>query len=173
MILATVGSEQYAFNRLMTWLDAIIRRGFLAPDDLMIHFGDSTYIPPGVECYQSMNQNRFQELLERSHLVISDCTAQALIRLDRSNKPYILVPRSQTYKEYVDDEQVALAAVLTQFGVPIAWSPGDIVRFVTTPHRISLSTIAAADRTLYQHLKANAKKSPAPKLNQSSPAPEG
>lgn len=172
MILATVGSEQQPFNRLMTWIEALILRGFISPDEVILHFGDSTYVPARVRCYQSMNQARFQELSAEATLIISHCSEAALIRLDSTRKPYLLVPRTQSYKEHSNDEQIELALALAQMGVPIAWSPGDVVRFLASPHRISLSTIyAAADRNLYKRLKACAAKKPALKLKRSSSPP--
>lgn len=153
MILATVGTEQYPFNRLMTWIEALIERGFL-DEEIVVQYGNCTHLPPGVKCYQHLKTDLFQELSTQSRLIISHCNIEILAELDQSGNPYILVPRAQCYKEHIDDRQIELALSLAQVGVPVAWSPGDLVRFLASPQRFSLSTIkAAANDALSQRLE--------------------
>lgn len=74
--------------------------------------------------------------------------------LESINVPYILVPRSIRFGEHVDDHQVELATALSGMGVPIAWSPGDLIRFIVAPYRMPLSMVPADYLTgLCQQLK--------------------
>uniref|UniRef100_A0ACD5GUZ3 Glucosyl transferase n=1 Tax=Desertifilum tharense IPPAS B-1220 TaxID=1781255 RepID=A0ACD5GUZ3_9CYAN len=152
MILATVGTEPYPFNRLMTWIGALIERGFL-DEEMVVQYGSCTHLPPGVKCYQHLKTDLFDRLSAQARITISQCDENAIAQLDRAGNPYILVPRAQCYKEHIDDRQIELALSLDQAGVPIAWSPGDLVRFLASPQRLSLPTIkAAANDTLSQRL---------------------
>ncbi len=55
-----------------------------------------------------------------------------------------MVSRSQKYQEHVDEHQVELALALSQMNVPIAWSPGDLVRFINDPKYVSISDFSNA-----------------------------
>lgn len=145
MILATEGSPQYPFNRLMTWIEALIARGFIQ-EEVVVLSGNSTQIPPALKRYESRTQSGataptascLTELSDRASLIISDCDAYWLQLLDRTAKPYILVPRTSSYNEHMDDRQVELGSKLAAVGFPVAWCPGDLVRFLSSPQRISL-----------------------------------
>ena len=152
MILATVGTEPYPFNRLITWLEALINRGFLQ-EEVVVQYGCCTHMPLVLRSCESTTEACLQELGGRSRTIISHCDEEALLLLDRTAKPYILVPRAKSYKEHIDDRQIELAATLAQMGVPVAWSPGDLARFLVSPRQIALSKISAlADRPLRQRL---------------------
>jgi len=144
MILATEGTSSYPFNRLMTWTSALIDRGFIQ-EEVVLLSGSSTEVPPAIERYEFRTESCLTELSSQASLIISDCDAtQAgtpaprLQLLDRIAKPYILVPRTSSYNELMDDRQIELGAKLASFGIPVAWCPGDLVRFLSSPRRISL-----------------------------------
>ena len=54
-------------------------------------------------------------------------------------KPFILVPRSDRFGEHVDNHQLELAEKLAQRGIPIANSPGDLVRFLANPIAVEIT----------------------------------
>lgn len=136
MILVTVGTEQFPFNRLMNWIQVLINRGFLPAQQVVIQYGSCTVWPAGTQAYALLAQDQFQTLVQQADLIISHCGEGTLLLLDTVPKPYILVPRSKRFGEHVDDHQVELATALAQREVPIAWSPGDLVRFLASPCRI-------------------------------------
>lgn len=151
MILVTVGTEQFPFDRLMNWIQVLIDRGFIQATDLVIQYGSCTTLPAGVEAYSVLAQEQFQSLVQRANLIISHCGEGTLLLLDTLQKPYILVPRSKRFQEHVDDHQVELATALAQRQVPIAWSPGDLVRFLAEPQWVP--PVTASTALLCQGLK--------------------
>jgi UDP-N-acetylglucosamine transferase subunit ALG13 len=151
MILVTVGTEQFPFNRLMKWIQVLIDREFLQATDLVVQYGSCTIVPAGVQSHSILAQAQFQSLVQRANLIISHCGEGTLLLLDTLQKPYILVPRSKRFQEHVDDHQVELANALAQRQVPIAWSPGDLVRLLAAPQWVP--PVTASTALLCQGLK--------------------
>jgi UDP-N-acetylglucosamine transferase subunit ALG13 len=53
--------------------------------------------------------------------------------LTELEKPFVLVPRQHRFGEHLDDHQLELAEVLKELGFAIAYSPGDLARFLFDP----------------------------------------
>ncbi|BAU13984.1 glucosyltransferase [Leptolyngbya sp. NIES-3755] len=130
MIFVTVGTEQYAFNRLMCWISILMQHG-LIQEQVIVQYGTSKRLPTNVIAHKTVPLDRFSQLVQQARLVISHCGEGSLFMLEEIGTPYILVPRSVRFQEHVDDHQVELAIALSSIGIEIAWSPGDLVRFVT------------------------------------------
>jgi UDP-N-acetylglucosamine transferase subunit ALG13 len=143
MILITVGTEKFPFHRLMNWIRVLINRG-LVQEEIVVQYGSCTDWPSGVKAYSLLTQNQFQELIQQARLIIGHCGEGTFLLLDATPKPYILVPRSQRFGEHVDDHQIELAVALSQIEIPIAWSPGDLVRFLALPRSIPPATVSVA-----------------------------
>jgi UDP-N-acetylglucosamine transferase subunit ALG13 len=143
MILVTVGTEQYAFNRLMTWISILINYG-LIQEEVIVQYGTCTQLPPGVTVYKTIKGDKFAELINQARLIISHCGEGSILQLEETNKPYILVPRSSRFKEHVDDHQVELAIALAQVGAMVAWSPGDLFRFLEFHQKQPLPLLSTA-----------------------------
>lgn len=150
MILITVGTEQFPFNRLMTWSRVLIQQGFIK-EEIVVQYGTCTDLPTGVRAYSVLAQDQFQEIIQQSRLIIGHCGEGTVLLLGATHKPYILVPRSRRFGEHVDNHQIELALALAQIEVPIAWSPGDLVKFLALPRWVPPATISAT--TLCQRLK--------------------
>lgn len=141
MILVTVGTEKFPFDRLMHWINALIGQGFLQveQEDIVIQYGTCTFFPDGVKGYSLLPEDQFRTFINQARLIIGHCGEGTINILEEISRPYILVPRSYRFKEHVDDHQVELAHVLQQIGIPIAWSPGDLVRFLASPRHVPYS----------------------------------
>ncbi|UKP00322.1 glycosyltransferase [Nostoc sp. UHCC 0870] len=110
----------------------------------MVQYGNSTILPAGARVYRFLKEEKFQDLIHKARIVIAHCGEGTLLLLDSLDKPYILVSRSQQFQEHVDDHQVELALALSQINVPVAWSPGDLVRFIDNPRQVSVSDVSQA-----------------------------
>lgn len=143
MILVTVGTEQYPFNRLMSWIEVLIQTE-LIQEEIVVQYGNSTILPAGARVYRFLKEEKFQDLINQARIVIAHCGEGTLLLLDSLDKPYILVSRSHRYQEHVDDHQVELALALSQINVPIAWSPADLVRFIHAPRKASVADVSQA-----------------------------
>ena len=143
MILITVGTEKFPFNRLMQWIEILLEADLIR-EEVVVQYGTCTILPSGATVYRLLKEDDVPELIERSRLVIAHCGEGTVLLLDQLSKPYILVPRSQRYQEHVDDHQVELAEALAQMDVPIGWGPGDLVRFLERPrHAVDQRSLRA------------------------------
>lgn len=145
MILVTVGTEKFPFNRLMQWIDNLIKKGTLQPEKevIIIQYGSCTIVPRGVKNYSVLIETDFLSLLAKSRLIIAHCGEGSIDLLGLINKPFILVPRKSCFQEHVDNHQVELAQKLAVLGIPIANSQADLASFLTAPILASFSTTPA------------------------------
>jgi anti-anti-sigma factor len=134
MILVTVGTEQYPFNSLMSWIDLLIREKLIdQEEEVVVQYGASRNLPDQVRIVKRLPESEFKALLEQARVVISHCGEGSVMLLESLDKPYILVPRIQRFGEHVDNHQIDLAIAMEKQGIPIARSPGDLVRFLADP----------------------------------------
>jgi UDP-N-acetylglucosamine transferase subunit ALG13 len=143
MILVTVGTEQYPFNRLLHWIEVLLQNE-LIQEEVVVQYGNSTVLPAGTKVYRFLKEEKFKDLISQARIVIAHCGEGTLLLLDSLDKPYILVARSHQFKEHVDDHQVELGLALSEINVPVAWTLGDLVRFINEPKKVSISDLSTA-----------------------------
>ena len=141
MILVTVGTEKFPFNRLMTWIDSLIQQNLIQPEqeEIVIQYGSCTLVPNKANGYSLLPLEKFENLVEQARLIIAHCGEGTLDLLANLTKPFILVPRDSKYQEHVDDHQIELAEQLAKQGVPIASTSEDLVNFLESPQEVSIA----------------------------------
>ncbi|CAN1211938.1 Sugar transferase [Tumidithrix helvetica PCC 7403] len=152
MLFITVGTEQYQFDALMRWIE-LLRKYQLITEEIAIQYGASTFFPNGARVYQVLPEQEFQTLIESARLIIGHCgegTAQLLEGLD---KPYVLIPRSHRFREHVDNHQMEMAEAFEQRGIPIARSPGDLVKFIKLTQTSKINLCDAEETQLCEYLQ--------------------
>ncbi|WP_017292834.1 glycosyltransferase [Geminocystis herdmanii] len=142
MIFVTVGTEQFPFNRLMHWIEVLLESEMI-DEEIIVQYGNCTVLPTGAKVYRFVKEDMFRSLINQARLVISHCGEGTLLLLDSLDKPYILVSRSQKFKEHVDDHQIELAMAMEQMNIPVAWCPGDLIRFISNPRQVSISDVTS------------------------------
>ncbi len=141
MIFVTAGTEQYPFDRLMTWLN-LLGQNHMIEDEVVVQYGNSNFLPEGARVYKFVKEERFKELLQGADIVVAHCGEGTVLLLDALKKPYILVPRTHALGEHVDNHQIEMALALSEMGVPVAWSPGDLARFIYKPRYCPINDIS-------------------------------
>ncbi|MBD2551289.1 glucosyl transferase [Microcystis elabens FACHB-917] len=144
MILITTGTEKFPFNRLMRWVDLLLRDDLFGEEEVIVQYGTCTFLPGGAKVYRLLGEQDFQALVLRARLVIAHCGEGTVLLLDSMEIPFLLIPRSQRFQEHVDDHQVELAQALASIGVPIGWGPADLVRFLAEPSKVSIGELSGA-----------------------------
>ena len=134
MILVTVGTEKFPFDRLMTWIEELIKEGHIdSQEEVIIQYGSCSYIPQQGKTYSLLPEADFQKLLSEANLIIAHCGEGTIDTLANNNVPFILVPRSHQFGEHVDDHQVELAKALQQQGLSVAYDKQELQEFITNP----------------------------------------
>ena len=142
MILVTVGTEKFQFNRLMKWISLLVKQNWLT-EKVVVQYGSCTFIPSGVEAYKLLPAPEFNKLAGSASLVIGHCGEGTLSLAEKIKAPYILVPRNCSFQEHVDNHQLELAYELDKVSVPIAFSREDLLTFVQNPYRTDFSTFSS------------------------------
>lgn len=141
MIIVTVGTEKFPFDRLMEWIDNLIEQNLLDPkqEEIIIQYGSCNILPKGANNYALLPPEEFQNLVSKARLIIAHCGEGTIDLLaSTSNKPFILVPRSDRFQEHVDDHQIELANKLVQLGIPVANSVEDLASFLSNPVAVKI-----------------------------------
>jgi len=135
MILITVGTEKFPFDRLMLWVKQLIDEKILRPDQerIVIQYGSCTVVPDGTQAFSLLPAEDFKSLMRQARLIIAHCGEGTLNTLLDSGRPFVLVPRSHRFGEHVDNHQLDMAQALSERNVPVAYSPGDLARFIAAP----------------------------------------
>ena len=141
MILVTVGTEKFSFNRLMKWIEDLIEQNLLQPnqEEIVIQHGSCTITPQGAKNFAVLPSNEFENLVKKARLIIAHCGEGTIDLLANIKKPFVLVPRSGKYQEHVDDHQIELAEELAKQGVSIANSCEDLVEFLNNPTTVQIN----------------------------------
>ncbi len=135
MILVTVGTEKFAFNRLIEYIDSLIKEGDIDinQEAVFVQYGSCTISPMGAYAQPLYPEVEFKRLLERSRLIIAHCGEGTIDILSELYKPFILVPRQVKFAEHVDDHQMELAGALRELGFAIAYNLEDLKWSLNTP----------------------------------------
>ena len=135
LILVTVGTEKFPFNRLMQWIDRLIQQNLIQPNQekIVIQYGSCTVTPQRTNNFSVLPSEEFEKIVAQARLIIAHCGEGTIDLLSNIKKPFVLVPRSGEYQEHVDDHQIELAEELSKQGVFIANCFEDLVDFIANP----------------------------------------
>lgn len=142
MILVTVGTEKFQFDRLMAWTSILTKQHWIK-EKVIVQYGNCMYFPDNVESHKLLPAEDFKELAMSANLVIGHCGEGTLLLAEKINAPYILVPRRAELNEHVDNHQLELAYQLLNTGVPVAFSLEQLLAFAKNPFRINFSVLSS------------------------------
>jgi len=138
MLLIAVGTEQYQFNALMHWIELLIKYQ-LINEDVLVQYGASTHLPDGSKAYRNLSEQELLNFVESANLIICHCDEDIAQLLEDKDTPYVLVPRLHRFREFIDNHQMEVADDFERRGIPIARSPGDLVKFIKLQQTSSVS----------------------------------
>lgn len=113
MILITLGTQDFPFNRLLAEVDRLIEEKVIQ-EDVVAQIGYSTYIPKHYAYKDFTTFDEFERLLEECSLLITHGGTGTIVGGLRKRKNIIAVPRLCTYQEHVDDHQKEIIAMFAE-----------------------------------------------------------
>ena len=107
MILVSVGSQKFQFNRLLKKIDELIDNKVIK-DDVFAQIGVSDYKPKNYNYVEFMTQDEFNQKIEDANIIITHAGTGVIVNAVKKGKKVIGVPRLAKYEEHVDDHQIQL-----------------------------------------------------------------
>ena len=104
MIFITLGSQKFQFNRLLEWIDDLIKENVIQ-EDVFAQVGYSDYIPESYEYSDFLVRNEYLNKIQDANIVITHAGTGAIVSALKNEKSIIAVPRDVTYNEHVDNHQ--------------------------------------------------------------------
>jgi len=126
MILLTVGTAPFQFDRLVAAVDLAIGSG-VVQDEVFGQLGYCTYRPVHMEYVEMLDKDQFDERFQQSTAIIGHAGMGTIsMALDR-HKPLLVMPRLRTYNEHVNDHQLGTARWFEKGGHVLAAYDADRV----------------------------------------------
>ena len=107
MILVTVGSQKFPFNRLLEKIDELIDKKVIK-DKVFAQIGVSDYKPKNFEYKDFMSQDEFNKKIDECDMMITHAGTGVIVNAVKKEKKVIAIPRLAKYGEHVDDHQIQL-----------------------------------------------------------------
>lgn len=115
MIYITLGTQARDFSRCLRMVEQLItERGI--KEKVVAQVGASKYRPSGIECFEFVNENDYQEFVLNADVIITHAGSGALFSSIKRGKKVIAVARLSKYGEMIDDHQTELVRKLTEGG---------------------------------------------------------
>lgn len=115
MILITVGSQKFQFNRLLKEIDKLIENKVIK-EDVFAQIGVSDYKPKNYKYIDFMSQDEFSNKMDEADIIITHAGTGVIVNAAKKEKKVIGVPRLSKYEEHVDDHQIQLINEFTSLG---------------------------------------------------------
>ncbi len=115
MILITVGSQKFQFNRLLKEIDELIENKIIK-EEVFAQIGVSDYKPKYYKYVDFMSQDEFSKKMDEADIIITHAGTGVIVNAVKKEKKVIGVPRLAKYEEHVDDHQIQLIDEFTSLG---------------------------------------------------------
>jgi len=136
MILITLGTISFQFNRAVNWLTILLENGVISePVFLQYGYSDVSRLVghPLVTLEPTVNGQKITELVENSRLVISHAGQGSTRMLAAKGCSFILLPRLKKYSEHIDEHQLLFAKSVEKFGIKNCCSLEELKSAVLQP----------------------------------------
>lgn len=149
MILITLGSREYQFNRLLKAIDELKGNNKIT-EEIFAQIGQSDYEPKYFKYQRYLSKEEFNRFQQEASLIISHAGTGALVSALKLEKQVIAVPRLKKYNEHIDDHQLQVAEVLEKEGYLMVVK--DMDQLEPTINKLKVNPITKIyDRPSYIH----------------------
>lgn len=135
MILVTLGTQFFAFDRCIHWLERLLAEGVIVEPVLLQHGTTSVarLKHPLLTVVYSLDLDEMQNSVRRSRLVISHAGQGSARMLARLGAHFVLLPRQRRYREHVDDHQLLFTHAVARLGVHYCIEYHQLVCYIQNP----------------------------------------
>ena len=111
MILITLGTQKFQFNRLLKKIDQLIKDELIT-DEVFAQIGYSDYIPLNFKYSKFLDREEFVEKIKQAEIIVTHGGTGAIITGIKNDKKVIAIPRLNKYQEHVDDHQMQIVEMI-------------------------------------------------------------
>lgn len=104
MIFVTVGSQKFQFDRLLRYMDELVKRQEIQ-EEIFAQTGFCDYQPKNIDCKNFLDSDEYSRKMSESRIVITHGGTASIMGAVKAGKKVIAVARLSKYKEHVDDHQ--------------------------------------------------------------------
>ena len=115
MILVSVGTQKFPFDRLIRSVDELVEKGVI-DEEVCMQIGTSTYTPKHCSYQDYIPAEIMKKKLQECSLLITHAGVGSILEACTYGKPVIVLPRLKKYMEHVDDHQVEIARAFSEQG---------------------------------------------------------
>ncbi|NJL54798.1 glycosyl transferase [bacterium] len=120
MILVTLGTISYPFDRAIRWLEICLTNQVIL-EPVFIQHGATDVSPliehPLITAKSTVPLDQWLELVNQSRLIISHAGQGSTRILAENHASFFLLPRLSLYREHVDDHQAMFAQSIRHTGI--------------------------------------------------------
>ena len=109
MILITVGSSGYNFDRLFRIVDELCERNIIDGKSIIAQTGNLNYTIKNYSAFNFASPEKMQTFFDDADVIICHGGTGTIIKSLKLNKKVIVFPRLKKFKEHVDDHQLDIA----------------------------------------------------------------
>lgn len=124
MIFVVLGTQKFQCNRLLKEIDRLVEMR-LIKEQVFAQQGYSDYVPKYYCSVNFLDKEEFENKIAECSLVIAHSGVGTILTAINHNKPVIVFPRLQKYKEHVDDHQIGIASVFHKKHLVLMCNEGD------------------------------------------------
>ena len=104
MIFVSLGTQKFQFNRILEYIDELIEENIIS-DQVFAQIGFSTYKPKNYQFSTFLSEKSFDDLIKNCTIRITHGGVSSINKGLINNKKIIVIPRSSSFNEHIDDHQ--------------------------------------------------------------------
>ena len=118
MILLSLGTQDFPFERLLKEVDRLIEQGIIQ-EEVFAQIGYNDYKPKHYKYKDFTDFQEFDALLEKCNLLITHGGTGTIIGGLKRSKKLIAIPRLKKHGEHVDDHQKEIIGYFSEMDLII------------------------------------------------------
>lgn len=132
MIVYTLGTIFFPFDRAVSWLQELLERGIIVEPVLLQHGATSAanLSHPLVTSVASLTVEEMYDAVSQASLVISHAGQGSTRMLMKMGACFVVLPRLKRYGEHVDDHQLLFARAVEKFGIHYCTEFDQLIEYV-------------------------------------------
>lgn len=136
MIVLTLGTASFQFDRAINWLSILLESGIIS-EPVFVQYGVSDISPvlkhPLVTAQSVLELEPLLALIDTARLVISHAGQGSTRMLAARGASFVLLPRLKSYAEHIDDHQLWFAQAIEELGVQYCSSLKQLEQAILQP----------------------------------------